>query len=152
MTLDQPVEDIHVAKHQAGLFRCHDDVFATQLFAGAGGHEQRNDLVEILGRALAQVAGRAINIGQPQFGLLDRLTHARLRAGVGHGHAILAQHRLTTLAAGRLGAIEAAALGLLLGTAKQEDRSDQQQAGGQDADAQQCRVGHSLGSPASSFR
>ena len=86
------------------------------------------------------------------LGLLAFRAHARLYAAIGHSDAIIAQHRLATLAAGRFRAFHATPLGLLLRTAKQEDRSDQQQAGGQDADAQQCRVGHSIGSPASSFR
>ncbi|KAG0923638.1 hypothetical protein G6F31_019430 [Rhizopus arrhizus] len=152
MGLHQAVEDIHVAKHQAGVFGRDHDVLAAQLLAGAGGHEQRDDLVEVLGGALAEIAGPGVGVGQAEFGLLAFAAHARFDPAIGHGDAILAHHRLAALATAWLRAFHAAPLGRLLRTAKQEDRGDQQQAGGQDADAQQCRVGHSIGSPASSFR
>lgn len=152
MAFHQTVEHVHVAEHQAGLLRRYHDVFAAQLLAGPGGHEQRNDLVEILGGALAEIAGARVGIAQAEFGLFAFRAHARFDAAIGHDNAVLAQYRFAALAAGRFRAFHAASLGLLLRTAKQEDRGDQQQAGGQDADAQQCRVGHSIGSPASSFR
>jgi hypothetical protein len=70
MAFHQAVEHVHVAEHQAGLLRRHHDVFAAQLLAGAGGHEQRDDLVEILGGALAEIAGAPVGVGQAEFGLL----------------------------------------------------------------------------------
>ncbi|MNV67309.1 hypothetical protein D3C71_1601070 [compost metagenome] len=144
MAFDQAVEDIHVAKHQAGLLGGHHDVFATQLFAGTRGHEQRDNLVEILVGALAQVTGSTIDVGQAQLGL----GHAVIAGHAGGGRVealAVAQAGLTARASTLLGAVHAPALGFLLGAAKQEDRGDQQQAGGQDADAEQCHVGHSVG-------
>ncbi len=148
----QAVKHVHVAEHQAGLLGRHHDVLTTQLLAGPGSHEQGDDLVEILGGALAEITGARVGFAQTKFGLLAFRAHARFDAAIGHGDAVFAQYRLAALAAGRFRAFHATPLGLLFRTAKQEDRGDQQQAGGQDADAQQCRVGHSIGSPASSFR
>jgi hypothetical protein len=151
MAFHQAVEHVHVAEHQAGLLGRHHDVFAAQLLAGAGGHEQRDDLVEILGGALAEIAGARVGVGQAEFGLLafrPMPGSTRPSATTTPSSPSTGSRRSPLVGS----ALPRGAPGLLLRTAKQEDRGDQQQAGGQDADAQQCRVGHSIGSPASSFR
>src|SRR5690606_38974030 len=89
-------------------------------------------------------------IGKAEFGLPAAVVGLRVGSTVRVVTTRPAQHRLATLrlVGAGLAGIDAASLVLLLRTAKQEDRGDQQQAGGKDADAQQCGVGHSKGSPA----
>ncbi|MNV10892.1 hypothetical protein D3C71_1014350 [compost metagenome] len=152
MAFHQTVEHIHVAEHQAGLLGGNDDVLPAQHFAGTRGHIQRHDLVEILAGAFAQFAGAGrVGVGQAKLGLADAFIVAQIRRRpVTLGVVDSAQHRfaaLDALAGFSCGRLLALALRGPAGTPEQENRHDQQQSGKQNADAQQCHVGHTLESP-----
>ena len=77
--------------------------------------------------------------------LIERLRSALARFG-SRSTLGASQHRFTTRALG-VSRLLAFALGLPLGPAEKENGCDQQNAGHQNADTQQCHVRHALQSP-----
>src|SRR5690606_23595284 len=111
------------------------DVRPAQPVAGLGGDVQRDDAVELVGGALAQLALRRAAAGQLQFLLAGLLAVPAFRE-------LIAQRRLPAPAVLRAVARQAPALPVPAPAAEEDDRAEQQRHRNRDADAKQGHVGH----------